>query len=212
MRLGGAGAGGRSAEALAPGDRRPELVDSGAARTPQSSPRARHLANPAAAPAVRASAATGSRARPEAGNCGWRDAVQTPASSSARPAPRSAPLRSGGGLEAPWRGSAAWAAASSPPRRPRSWKAEYPCHPSACRSLRGPDTARALAGRLRPGELRARPPQASAHCDASKRELVATRAAGRRAAQPGRVVLPRPGPHPLQLARHSHHSSWKVRL
>lgn len=59
MRLGGAGAGGRSAEARAPGDQRPELVDSGAARTPHASPRARHLANPAAAPAVRTSAATG---------------------------------------------------------------------------------------------------------------------------------------------------------
>lgn len=81
-----------------------------------------------------------------------------------------------------------------------------------CRSLRCPDTVPAPARRLRPGELRARPPQASAHCDASKWELTATRAARRRAVEPWRVFLPRPGPHPLQLARRGHHSSWGVRL
>lgn len=81
-----------------------------------------------------------------------------------------------------------------------------------CCSLGCPGAVTAPAGRLRPGELRARPPQASAHCDASERELAATRAAGRRAVEPGRVFLPRPGPHPLQLARRGHHSSWEVRL
>lgn len=121
-------AGGRSPEARAPGDRRPELA---AAGTPRASPRARRLANPAAAPAVRASAATGSRARLEAGSCGWRDAVQKPASSSARPSPRAAPLRSGGGRGAGRPGSAARAApaASSPRRRPPSWEAGHPRRP-----------------------------------------------------------------------------------
>lgn len=147
VRRGGAGPGGRSAEARAPGARRAELVDTAAAGAPQASPHARrHLANSAAAPAVKASAATGSWAPPEAGSCGWRDAVQTPVSSSARPAPRSSPLRSGGGRGSRRPGSAdrAAAAASSRPWRPPSWEPGHKPHPppptSGCCSLRRPRT------------------------------------------------------------------------
>lgn len=124
LRWRGAGAGGRSAQARAPGDRRPVLLDAVAAGTPQAFPQARCLANPADAPAVRTSATTGCRAWPEAGSSGWRDAVQTPTSSSARPAPRSAPLRCGGGRGARRLSSAvrAAAAASSLLRRPPSWR------------------------------------------------------------------------------------------
>lgn len=58
-----------------PGDRRLKLVAAAAPGTSQASPRdQRRPANLAAAPAVRASAATGSRARPEAESCGCRDA------------------------------------------------------------------------------------------------------------------------------------------
>lgn len=133
---------GRSGEDRAPRSRgrreerrgaRPRGPASGAGGRPDSSGLA-----PRAAPCQPCSCARGQGigrdrlpGRPEAGNCGWRDAVQKPASSSARPAPRSAPLRSGGGRGAARPGSAAGAAAaaSSPPRRPPSWEAGQPRHP-----------------------------------------------------------------------------------
>lgn len=75
VRRGGAGPGGRGAEAHDPGDRRQEPVDAAVPGTTRAScPERRRPANPAAEPAVRASAATGSRAWPGAGSCGRRDA------------------------------------------------------------------------------------------------------------------------------------------
>lgn len=169
-RRGGARPAGSNAEARTLGARRRELVDRPPPGLPRASPHERRqLASPAAEPAVWVSAATGSRARPEAGNYRWRDAVQMPASSSARLAPRSAPLRSGGGRGAPRPGSAVWtaAAASSSPPRPRSWSLGTSAAPGCC-SLRCLRTAPAAAWWPRLGLLRARPPQASAHCDASQ--------------------------------------------
>lgn len=107
-----------------PRDWRPELVKAAAAGTPQASPHERpHLSNPAASPAgkgIRCHRLTG----PAGGGDLWlaRDAMQTPASSSARPAPRWAPLRSGGGRGSrrPGSGAQAATAASSSPRRPPS--------------------------------------------------------------------------------------------
>lgn len=116
---GGAKAGGRSARSACP--RCSEFGAGASSRGRDSSglAHARRLAAPAAAPTVRASAATSLRARPKAGSCGWRNAVQTPAFSSARPAARSAPHRCGGGRGARRPGSAGRAAAAASSLHPR---------------------------------------------------------------------------------------------
>jgi hypothetical protein len=65
------------------------------------------------------------------GSCGWRDTVLTPASSSARPAARSAPLCCGGGrgTQRPGLAAQAAAAASSLPPATSSLEVGYPGHP-----------------------------------------------------------------------------------
>lgn len=104
------------------------------------------------------------------------------------------------------------------PRRAGALRAGRPGTPAApsCCSPRCPGTAQpSPARRLRPGELRARPLQASAHCDASRERARRCRGGRTPAAslpEPGRGCLPRPGPHPLQRARRGRHSSWEVRL
>lgn len=122
----------------------------------QLPPRCSSLAQvPAAAP----TAALGA----EGGELQWRVARPAPASSSARPGARTALVRCGGGRRA---------------RRPGLWVraavAAY-CLPGATSKPQAeqprwrppPPSPQHPAQQLRPGELRARPPQASALCDAA---------------------------------------------
>lgn len=129
---------------------------------------------PAAAPTVRAPAALGA----EGGELRWRDARPAPASSSARHRARAALVRCGGSPGAPRSGLAvrAAAAASCLPGATSEPQAEQP------RVARDPQPE---AQRLQPGELRARPPQASALCDAARGDRQAI-------CEPGLVCSPGP--------------------
>lgn len=167
---GTAGPGRRSTEARAPGDPSLKLVDAAAPGTPQASPRERRRpANLAAAPAVRASATTGSRAGPEEESCGWRDAGRRPP--LAPPGQCQALRLSAAARAGELGGQAGWLRLQL--RHPlgpgdlRAGRLGSNTTPGCC-SFHCPRTAPTSAPRLRPGELRARPPQASAHCDASR--------------------------------------------